>query len=177
MAWKFLDALRGILRREPPKPAPEPEREIPGPHLNRYHTFGANACYGPGEGPDVVFLYPEKGIRRVIVNEQGEIENFPGLSEDAARRTGDVRFDRHIRFRTDFEHRWDGKLLMIWEIQPDGCYYGDDGGFGMEHGVEIRLYALIDERGEFTGPFEIYNIDLKYYYQAPPKPEPEAGAE
>ena len=39
------------------------------------------------------------------------------------------------------------------EIQPDGRYWMDEDGFGMEDDEEIWLCADIDEEGRFITPF------------------------
>ena len=68
-----------------------------------------------------------------------------------------------VRFRTSFE-KWDTtRYIMLWQIQPDGRYWADDDGFGMEDDEEITLYSFIDQNGKFMGPFQIYRVgDTRY---------------
>ena len=42
--------------------------------------------------------------------------------------------------------------------QPDGFYWADEDGFGAENDSEIVLYADLDAKGVFKGPFRIYSI-------------------
>ena len=42
-----------------------------------------------------------------------------------------------VRFRTYFEFKGNG-WTMYWQVQPDGRYWGDDGGFGIENDVSDR---------------------------------------
>ena len=39
------------------------------------------------------------------------------------------------------------------EVQPDGMYYMDDDGFGMENDIEIQLMSYMDRHGRFICPF------------------------
>lgn len=41
---------------------------------------------------------------------------------------------------------------MIWRLQPDGRYWGDDDGFGMEGGPQIKRDTFPDEKENFDGP-------------------------
>jgi len=68
-----------------------------------------------------------------------------------------------IRFRTSFEKREDG-WIMLWQIWPDGRYWEDDDGFGMTNDEEITLYTFVNSDGEFTGPFRIYRMGRQNYY-------------
>ncbi len=47
----------------------------------------------------------------------------------------------------------DGACCFCWEIQPDGRYWADEDGFGMENEEEIWLYALLDREGQFITGF------------------------
>ena len=67
-----------------------------------------------------------------------------------------------ICFRTDFERR-SGRIIMLWQIQPDGRYWEDDGGFGGSSDEEVTLYAFLDEKGNFDGPFRIYSVGIRKY--------------
>lgn len=59
---------------------------------------------------------------------------------------------------------YDGNIIMIWQVQPDGMYWRDEDGYGMTPDEEIRLYSFIDRNGRFTAPFKIYNIGTKQFY-------------
>ena len=92
----------------------------------------------------------------------------PRAAEAAARASlNQGSLEPRVRFRTDFEMRPDGLVLMIWQVQPDGMYWRDEDGFGITPDEEIRLYALIDGEGRFTGPFRLYNIGVTDYYERP----------
>ena len=110
------------------------------------------------------------GEKRTIVDYNGNILGFPGFSDkdmDIILKHLKSRDDLFpvIRYRTDFEQREDGKIMMIWQIQPDGMYWRDEDGYGMTPDEEIRLYSFIDKNGCFTAPFRLYNIGAKKFYR------------
>ena len=130
------------------------------PGLNQNVTFGRN---GNGEVAEV-FLYDPKNFHyKVIVTKNGYFKDFPGIIQGSWTKyiEGEFDFDAgQVQFRTSFEKCDDG-YRCLWEIQPDGRYWGDDYGFGMDNDVELVLYADLDERGVFKGPFQIYKIGAK----------------
>lgn len=132
-------------------------REEEKPGLSQYETFGRNIG---SEVAEVVLNLPERHIRRVIVNSKGYFECFPGIEQGpwTARLEGKFDFDQGaVHYRTVFEKKGDG-YRCLWEIQPDGRYWADSDGFGMENDDELILYADLDAEGVFTGPFRIYSI-------------------
>lgn len=149
-------------------------RGLGGPSLSQWETFGAHLYRTAYEVSRVVFTNLKRGIRREIVDNQGYILNFPGIDERARASLDGVCPEARIYFRTSFELQPDGKILMLWEVQPDGLYWEDEDGFGRTNDPEICLYTLIDENGRFTGPFRLYSVGSKRYY-APPAANPEAA--
>ena len=146
----------------PTKPAEPPQPSLAsapsGASLSQWHTFGRNTPY---EKAEVVFTHPEKGIRRVIVSSGGFICDFPGIAENVPAEYASIASDASISFRTDFERCPDGKIKMIWEIQPDGRYWEDEDGYGGTADEEVTLWTMIDENGCFTGPFRPYRIGVR----------------
>lgn len=104
----------------------------------------------PSEDSTIVFVNRAKSIRRAIVDRNGIIIDFPGVE-------GMDDVSPQIRYRTSIETTPSGRYYMLWEVQPDGRFRGDDRGFGMEDDEEIRLYAFIDDEGKFEGKFKLYN--------------------
>lgn len=161
MLKKWLDTHLSKPREAEPPPPGEP---LPNPRLSRTVTFGP-ARDDTGE---VLFLDDIRGICRTIIDKDGQILRFPGiLREDSWIRCVETEnfLLPQIRFRTTFTQEADGRFLMIWEAQPDGRYWADEDGFGIEHDVEIHLYTHIDRNGDFTGPFRIYSLGTKTFYQ------------
>ena len=124
------------------------------PGLSQYVIFGSNTA-------GVVLHDPEHNYRKVIVNSSGCFENFPGIVQGKWTDYIKGKFDfdaGEIRFQTSFKEYEDG-YRCLWEIQPDGRYWEDEDGFGRESASEIVLYADLNAKGEFKGPFRIYEID------------------
>ena len=58
-----------------------------------------------------------------------------------------------------------GVTLVVWTLQPDGCYYADEDGYGMTDDDEVNLYAYIDREGHILVPFQPMDDDLKHKYR------------
>lgn len=140
----------------------EYQEKANGSNLNTWYTYGAREK----ETATVVFTNQSRGIRKTIVD-NGKICNFPGIEgqEQFEKELGEGRLAPQICYRTDFSKRDDGRILMIWEVQPDGMYWADEDGFGAENDLEIRLYSYIDENGNFMHPFRLYSLGSKKYFE------------
>lgn len=160
----MLELFKGRFQEKtPPAQRPEAEPTEQGPALSRMITYGQ----GHGESAQVVFSNPALNIRKVIVDEAGNILDSLGveLTERLMRCLEDhILPPPRIFYRTEFRREPDGRFLMVWEIQPDGRYWADEGGFGGTSDPEIRLYAHIDERGRFTEPFRLYKVGADTLY-------------
>ncbi len=93
------------------------------------------------------------GFAARITDREGRFVRFPGAEEGGWRQDLTMPFTPRCRFRCWIYREEDGSLSFEWMVQPDGRYWGDDGGFGMEHDVQVTLFAPMDEEGSFTGPF------------------------
>lgn len=49
----------------------------------------------------------------------------------------------------------EGVAEVKWEINPDGCYFMDEDGFGGTDDVEVALYGFIDRKGRPLTKFRI----------------------
>ena len=105
---------------------------------------------------NLIFHNPSACIHREITNERGEFLDFPGYIEGDWVKYAKYPLDRHIM---RFSHRTgilkEGKIMFCWTFQPDGRYYTDDDGFGMEDDKEITLISVMNTEGEFIQPFHI----------------------
>lgn len=93
-------------------------------------------------------------FRRCIVNCDGEIQNFPGFKD----RSWESRLEipmgsQQVNFVFWIYPYQNGRASVRWLIQPDGRYFADEDGFGMEPYDEIEVYSALDEEGNFTEPF------------------------
>lgn len=131
-----------------------------------HYTYGMHRYRREGEDATVYYIDPALGVKRKVVDSQGNILGFPGIEKEdfwVSQIESPGALKGQVRFRSDFEKCGDGRWAMLWQVQPDGRYWGDDDGFGMEHDVEIYLYSILNERGEFAEPFRIYSMGMKEY--------------
>ena len=118
--------------------------------------------YGSGDS-SVYFVDENRGIRKMLVDESGVICSFPGIVKESFWTDRmKCRLDSRIRYRTDFVRCGDS-WRILWQVQPDGRYWADSDGFGIEDDEEIFLYTGVDADGNYTGPFRLYSINGKMY--------------
>lgn len=140
-------------------------QELEAPPFSRWTTFGNHLYRSSNERCDVEFVNKQLKIRKTIIDNAGNILNFPGIKKGEWMEylKSSKSLKPIIRFRTSFEEYNDAYYIMIWEVQPDGRYWDDEDGFGGTSDIEVRLYALIDHTGCFDGPFRIYSAGIKKY--------------
>ena len=128
-------------------------------YLTQSVIFGMHPYRRAGEDSSVFFVDESRGIRKMLVDSEGNIQNFPGMVrenfwvEEVA--TGYLK--PQVGFRSSFSERENGWIFK-WQLQPDGWYWADEGGFGAENDVEVVLYTFVDMDGNFTGPFRLYKL-------------------
>lgn len=140
----------GLLGKETPKP--ELHRQEEPVYLTETVVFG--------HGDSTVYFVDEiRQIRKLLVDANGVIRNFPGIQKEDfwVRQIPANALLPKVRYRTSFEKR-DGRWLMLWTIQPDGDYWRDSSGFGAEDDAEVVLHTYVDGNGDFTGPFRLYTL-------------------
>lgn len=114
------------------------------------------------------FIHPLKGLRITIVDDRGNILGFPGIANPEIvlqlLEGNSNRITPHVHYGMEFHYQPDGTHLVQWELQPDGQYWADDGGFGMENDDEIQLYSYLDQYGNFTAPFRLHHVGDREYF-------------
>ncbi len=94
----------------------------------------------------------------VSVVEISSIFDIPGLAQRNAMST-------KVPYFFGIEDYSKGVTLVVWTLQPDGCYYADSNGYGMTDDEEINIYAYIDKEGHIIVPFQPMDCDLKKRYR------------
>lgn len=155
------------LWKEERKPGPaapvQPPRE---PYLTAWYTYGMHRYRTREEDSSVWYVDEARGIREMVVDKFGNIQHFPGIVKEDfwVKGLDDPRCLRpQIRFRTDFSKK-DGKIFMLWQIEPDGRYWEDEDGFGAENTQETYLYSWLNENGRLAEPFRLYRLGNRYFY-------------
>ena len=140
----------------PAKPGSERKETV---YLTATVTFGMHPYRSADEDSSVFFVDENRGIRKMIIDSRGNIQNFPGvIKEDFwVKYVAPNYLKQQVRFRSSFEKR-DNGWIFLWQLQPDGWYWADEGGFGAENDSEVVLYTYLDLNGDFTGPFRIYQL-------------------
>lgn len=116
---------------------------------------------------EMVFINDEKNIRKVLRDAARIIVDFPGFAHpDLIREYLEDESDLcpRVCFRHSCYEHETGKWIFTWMIQPDGRYWADEDGFGAENGLEIVLYAFLNDCGEWISPFRIDSINGKDYF-------------
>ena len=104
-------------------------------------------------------------MKEKFINKDKEFLNFPGIeNEELVKKYMNLSLEKYARFGICFDKTDDGRRILIWTVQPDGRYWADDDGFGMEDDDEINLYAYVDDDGNFLSKFRIYDIgNIKFF--------------
>lgn len=107
----------------------------------------------------------DKKCRRVITDKRGNFVNFPGVKEGPWVKEVDGKFVAAVQYTFSVSKFVNGVSRVIWLVQPDGRYFADEDGFGAEKCSEIKLYSIMNTRGEFLCPFtdEPMNGDGRCY--------------
>lgn len=105
-------------------------------------------------------------IIKKVIDEKGNIINFPGIKEDERiDKELRVHLFHDVRYEACFKRIDENNYFMEWMIQPDGMYWMDEDGFGIEDDRSITLYSIINSNGNFIKPFELYSIGKEKYYE------------
>ena len=159
---KFFDKL--FSRSNTPHAAPPESRDL-RPHVSAWYTYGMHRYRTAKEDPTVYYIDEGRKIRRLVVDSFGFIQNFPGVDPEVLKiaEVPPRALAPQIRFRTDFERRGN-RILMLWQVWPDGRYWEDEDGFGAEPDEEVTLYAWLNENGIPAAPFRLYRVGTKQYF-------------
>lgn len=118
---KFLSKL---LKKNQPKSDPEPVVEIippqkPEPKRTEPVYLTSSVTFGMRRDKDcsICFVDENRGIRKVIVDSCGIIQNFPGIvKEDFWVEEVVPNFlQEEVRFRSEFEKRENG-WIFLWQM-------------------------------------------------------------
>ena len=49
----------------------------------------------------------------------------------------------------------DGQIVLVWMLYPEGRYFADEDGFGMENHGEEKIYCVMNDNMEVVRPFTV----------------------
>ena len=133
--------------------------------LSKYYVGQPHSEYLFPVDYRVQFLNEGKHLTKQIIDESGNILNFPGIEygEKLKEELGESEINPIVKYEAVFEKMSDNKFIMVWTVRPDGRYWMDSWGFGAEDYESLSLYTYIDEQGNFTAPFKLYSIGYNFY--------------
>lgn len=108
-----------------------------------------------------VFFSDERCLEIIekVLDEKGNILNFPGILEDERwRAKQNVGLCPDVRYEAQFHCLDEGKFLMLWMTQPSGWHWVDEDGFGFSGDSPITLYSVLDANGNFEKQFALFRI-------------------
>lgn len=120
-----------------------------------YYLLSNSKSNGVGGHCDVnIWLF--KGIRpiRRITNWFGCFLHYPGVKHGEWEEEMEYPFVPIVRYAVRYNPFDENGLAdFVWTVQPDGYYWADDDGFGIENDCEVELCAKLDKHGRFVTQF------------------------
>lgn len=126
-------------------------------NLKDAYDIGENMAVFSGEGRSYTIINKETGKTRQLVSEDGSLlvtDNeidfdaiYKGCPDFNGCKSVRYWFGRYDKFRN-------GVCVICWTIYPDGRYFADEDGFGMEDNDEEKVYCIINKELEIIVPFQ-----------------------
>ena len=120
-------------------------------NLKDAYDIGENMAVFSGEGRSYTIINKETGKTRLLVSESGSLLVADNEIDFNAIKKGCPDFNgrKSVRYwfgrYNDFRN---GICAICWTIHPDGRYFADEDGFGMED------YCIINKDLEIIVPFQ-----------------------
>lgn len=128
--------------------------------LKDAYNIGENMAVYNGEGKSFTVINKKTGEARMFVSANGELLaadneiNFVAIKRECLHFNGckvvEYWFGRYSNFKN-------GICALCWTIFPDGRYFADEDGFGMEDNDEEKVYCIINKKMEIIVPFQPMN--------------------
>ena len=134
-------------------------------------------CEGTLEGDGMAFFFGDNRELYIANTQTGKIHKLSTIDGELLVDDDDINFDAIVKLcengignarakaiRYAGINRWDGfkdgLCAISWMLYPDGRYFADSDGFGMEDNDEEVVYAIIDTDLNIVEPFRpIDNIE------------------
>lgn len=126
---------------------------------HRDHQIYAEPYYKIKELPIFFYSIDCFDVIQKVIDDKGNINNFPGITfDEKIEKELRVKVFKDVRYEANFKKLDNNTYLMVWLIQPNGMYWMDDDGFGMEPDLPIYLYSTLDKNGQFLQSFQLFQI-------------------
>ena len=126
-------------------------------NLKDAYDIGENMAVFSGEGRSYTIINKETDKTRQLVSEDGSLlvtDNeidfdaiYKGCPDFNGCKSVRYWFGRYDNFRN-------GVCAICWTVYPDGRYFADEDGFGMEDNDEENAYCIINKDLEIIVPFQ-----------------------
>lgn len=121
------------------------------------YDIGENMAVMDGEGKSFTIVNKETGRSRQLVSATGTLlVDDTEIDLDAIKK-GCPNFNGCKTVRYGFGRYRDfknGVCAIDWTVYPDGCFFADEDGFGMEDNDEENAYCIINKDLEIIVPFQ-----------------------
>ena len=108
------------------------------------------AMFGQSRGPLYIVNTGTNKIKK-LVDENSKVvgftkEDIDYKSLDGIEHTGDAyRMEVDYAGMGRYSDFCDGICAIYWMLYPDGMYFADEDGFGMEDNDEVTVYCVLDD--------------------------------
>ena len=129
-------------------------------NLKNVFDIGENMAVVNDEGKSFTIINMETGKTRQFVSESGSLLvddsdiDFNTIEKGCPNFNG-CKIVRYWFGRySDFQN---GVCAICWTVYPDGRYFADEDGYGMEDNNEENVYCIINKDLEIIVPFQPMN--------------------
>ena len=146
--------------KHPDKIHPEPKPKLRKDIGDGYYILYKQVANGFGGYHDVemeLFDGQDQLVKK-MTDRFGRFIDFPGVIPGDWVDKLTLSFEEQVRFVSWISPYKNELAGFIWTVQPDGRYWADEDGFGMEPDDEIELISYFNKKGEFVMPFADYNV-------------------
>lgn len=133
-----------------------------------YGIVGLEGCECYSWGENLLFVTDKQYGKYLVNKATGKVRKIAELGVLVGFSDEEIDFEAidkienshnaHSR-RIDYAdiNRWNdcenGLIAISWTLYPDGQYFADDDGFGMEDNDEVKVYCVMNEDLEVVRPF------------------------
>ena len=124
------------------------------------YTIGEGmAMFGKSRGPLFIANTETNKVKK-LVDEKGIVVGFTKDDIDYDSLKGVEHAGNAYKMIVDYAGmgRWSdfsgGICSLVWMLYPDGMYFADEDGFGMEDNFEVNLFCVIDKDFNVLRPFQ-----------------------
>ena len=172
LVLKYMGEMMDWINKLTGKENTHPHFEINGrdvrsvgfPELDALRVLGYTigegmALFGKSRGPLFIANTETNKVKK-LVDEKGRVVGFTKEDIDYESLKGIEHTGDAYSMVVDYAGmgRWSdfsgGICSLVWMLYPDGMYFADEDGFGMEDNFEVNLFCVIDKDFNVLRPFQ-----------------------